>query len=197
MRLLLTLVLSVFGLAQVGVAFVVGFSPGEGIKEFAAKGRPLELRLDPTRAAPVVLRIDDVEPGQVLPYDSVQFQTIAPGRIAVLRSTEIAGTLFGDVQVISTAEYYFGDVPTTTWHVAAGDTLDHLQYSREGTCFVRWGGEVLEAALCPTVQADEAESVRLFDFLSEPVTRWWIRVSAPTVGWLEVDPDVVEVSVSF
>ncbi len=166
--------------------FQVELWPEEGIPQFHATGAALALHEDPARSIPLARVVRDVEAGTPIQFDATRYQTLRPGRIAVLEADTIRGRNLGTISYLSREEYY-GQHPAEEWPVMPGDTIDYLQYRAEGTCFVRIDGTVVDAEQCPALFGDS------FELTSEPLLDWWIRVvlDHSPAGWLLVDNAVV------
>lgn len=174
--------------------FEVELWPEEGRPRFEATGVTMTLREAPSQAAPVA-RLVDLAAGTPLKFDETRYQTLEPGKIEVLGSAVVHGRNLGAIRYLSREDYYRGRYPTQEWRVAAGDTIEYLQYRAEGTCFVRLAGSVVDADQCPAL---DQSSLRM---IQEPRTVWWIRVvldDGSSAGWLLVeDVAVKQVGRSF
>jgi hypothetical protein len=165
--------------------FQVELPPEEGIPTFEATGEPLRLHETPNRTA-LVKHVAETVSGMPIEFDATRYQTWEPGTIEVLEAAVIDGRDMGAVQHLTRDQYYSADFPYEKWQVVPGDTIEYLQYRAEGTCFVRIGGVVVNADLCPAVRQDT------FLVATEPVTEWWIHATiGEKTGWLLVDQTVL------
>ena len=152
----------------------------------------LELRERPYEWARVVATLQ-VRQGDTLRYDATRYQTVTPATVRVLRADSIEGRNLGRIRLLTRDAYYSDRHPRTATAVQAASTFEFLQHRAEGSCFVRVGGSVLDADVCP-IHDDAA-----FRSSGEPVTRWWIRVAEPgrPPGWTRVGAAVREVGRTF
>lgn len=165
--------------------FEVGLWPEEGRPRLVAGASTLLPRTEPRRDAPTgaVLR---VKKGQPVEFGETLYRTIVPGRLKVLKDSQVTGRRLGSILRLSRADYYSGRYPSASLPVRAGEVIDYLQYRAEGSCFVRIRGEVVDADLCPHFVVD---SVDRFALDAEPQTEWWVQVvvKGRPKGWLLVD----------
>jgi hypothetical protein len=161
--------------------FAVDLWPGEGRPIFAAVAQQLRLYEQPSTSSRLV-ETAKVRPGQRLSFDETRYRTIKPGRFLVLTATTITGRTLGDLVRVSRADYYSARFAPAHVALKAGDEIEYLQYRAEGTCFVRAGGSVIDAALCPTEKPAE------FRLEAKPVTELWIHLigDGRPRGWLLV-----------
>lgn len=167
--------------------FEVALWPEEGRPRFEATGVRLTLREAPSQAAPVA-RVVDLAAGTLLEFDETRYQTLEPGKINVIGSAVVRGRNLGAIRYLSRDEYYRGRYPSLEWQLAAGDTIEYLQYRAEGTCFVRIAGSVVNADQCSAL--GEAS----FRMIQKPRTAWWIQVvlDGSPAGWLLVEDGAVK-----
>lgn len=172
--------------------FEIALWPGEGIPVIVAAVERLELRERPYEWARVVATLQ-VRQGDTLRYDATRYQTITPATVRVLRADSIEGRNLGRIRLLTRDAYYSDRHPRTATAVQAASTFEFLQHRAEGSCFVRVGGSVLDADVCP-IHDDAA-----FRSSGEPVTRWWIRVAEPgrPPGWTRVGAAAREVGRTF
>lgn len=176
-------VLSVAVLAQSSSGvFEIELWPGEGRPRFRAATAELGIREAPSVSAKVVRRLP-VSKGQEITFDQTRYRTVKAGRLQVLTSTSVNGRILGAIRFLSLESYYKGRFPTKAVECRQGDALEYLQYRAEGTCFVRIGGQVIDADPCPV------QDERAFRVATKPETEWWIRMvlNDTPVGWLRVE----------
>ena len=165
--------------------FVFDLWPGEGRPSFTARAATLELRQEPSTAAPVATRLA-VSVGSAVRFDETRVRTVRPGRVVVLAAGSLRGRDLGATDHLTADAYYAGGEPRD-FPLAPGAVIEHLQDRAEGTCLVRLAGRVVDAESCPTF--DETK----YRVESPPAVEWWIRVvsAGRPQGWLLVDPAVV------
>jgi hypothetical protein len=188
MLLLLLFALALTPQPATEVIFEVDLWPEEGRPVFAAAAERLRLHEHPSKSSRVVETLS-VRPKQRLTFGDTRFRTMKAGRFLVLTSTTITGRTLGDLRRLSKPDYYSGKFGHARVAVKAGERIEYLQYRAEGTCFVRIGGSVVDAALCPTEKPTE------FRLEAKPVTEWWIHVlvDGKARGWLIVSDATVKV----
>lgn len=176
-----------FGVEAQESTFVVGLWPGEGRPQFTAKGSELVLRENPTAGSRVTRRLK-TRRGVPIAFDEVQYHTVRSGRFVAQRNAVLTGRVLGQIAYLSREAYYHGHYPTREVAVAAGAAIEYLQYRAEGTCFVRFWDQVIDADPCPTHED------RSFRLTIKPETVLWIRVlvAQRPAGWLRVDQAAVE-----
>lgn len=177
-------------------AFETGLWPGEGRPRLVAGTTTLALRTEPRTDAPTGTALH-VERGQPVEFEETMCRTRVPGRLKVLRDSEVTGRRLGSIVRLSRDDFYSGQYSTGSLPVRAGEVIDYLQYLAEGSCLVRIHGEVLDADPCPDSVADP---VGQFELETEPQTEWWVRVQfeGRLKGWVLVDGITVrEVGRSF
>jgi hypothetical protein len=86
-------------------------------------------------------------------------------------------------------------VPPKNHTFKKGDSFEYLQYRAEGSCIVRWKGEIYSIEYCPWLDVENTQ----FTIETEPVNEWWIRVTKGhnALGWLLIDKSTVEEKRSF
>ena len=163
------------------VVFAADLWPGEGIPVIEMQRTALPLRAKPDPAAHVVDTLRG-RVGQRIAFDSTRFHTIKTGAIQVLEPLTLSGRDLGDVTRLTLDLYYHTSLAEVSIPIAAGTTIDFLQYRAEGTCFVRVERRVIDAHPCPGFGRESVKVVR------EPVTRWWIMThgASGVPGWLLV-----------
>jgi hypothetical protein len=161
--------------------------PGEGIPVLGAPGPSIPLRDEPRRISPVVQTLASNPPGTTLAFDSTRYVTVTPGIAVALGPDTIRGRMLGARRYLSRDEYHSSVFREGSWPVAAGDSVELLQYRGEGTCFLRVGAEVVDADPCLPVVGGR------FEILSEPVVDWWARIQPGQgrEGWAVVDDSTV------
>jgi hypothetical protein len=181
MLLILLFALALLRQSAPEVIFEVDLWPEEGRPVFEAAAERLPLHEHPS-ASSRVLETLTVQRRQRLTFGDTRFRTTKAGRFLVLTSTTITGRTLGDLRRLSKPDYYSGKFGHASVAVKAGERIEYLQYRAEGTCFVRVGGSVIDAALCPTEKPAE------FRLEAKPVTEWWIHVlvDGKARGWLIV-----------
>ena len=176
-------ILAVALLLQVGPVsvFEIDMWPEEGRPVFEAVGPPLQLRAAPSSSSPVIATLA-VAAGQRMIFDDTRYRTIVAGAFVAVRDATIEGRDLGNIATLSKADYYSGKFTRMSVDVKRGDSVEYLQYRAEGTCFVRIRSRVIDAALCPNQRPDQ------FQTTLEPITEWWIHVSAgqSAAGWVIV-----------
>lgn len=139
----------------------------------------LPIRESPVATAPVARQLRWPR-GQELTFDQSIFRTLKSGKFDAIAKTKVTGRILGNIKHMTAEEYYNGEYPTRTLDVEKGEAVEYLQYRAEGTCFVRVGGQLMDADPCPT------EEDGTFKLALEPEAEWWIRVTqaGKPVGWL-------------
>jgi hypothetical protein len=167
--------------------FEVDLWPGEGRPIFEAVTPQLSLFASPSESSKLNRRLS-VRPKQRLVFDDTRYRTIAPGRARALIATTITGRNLEAITHLSRADYYSGKFLKTRVEVAAGDTIEYLQYRAEGTCFIRTAGQIVDADPCPINTTAE------FRLEASPTIEWWIRimVNRKPAGWLLVHDATVK-----
>ena len=177
------------GHAKAPVVFETGMWPGEGRPRLVAGKNTLLLRAEPRRDAPTrtVLRVNK---GQLVEFGETVYRTTVPGRLKVLRNSQVTGRRLGSILRLSRDDYYNGGYPHGSLPVRTGEVIDYLQYRAEGSCLVRIRGEALEADPCPDSTAAAAVQ---FALQTAPQTEWWVEVllKGQPGGWLLVDGTMV------
>lgn len=170
-----------------GSLFEIALSPGEGQPQFQAVATEIPLHQTPMTSAPITRRLS-VASGQDIAFDDTRFRTLEPGRFDVHSRGTVTGRLIGTVTELSTEQYYNGEFPKRTLDFKDGDVIEYLQYRAEGTCFIRFGGQILDADPCPS------EDPGIYTLALQPKTEWWIRVVADgaPAGWVMVDDKTVK-----
>lgn len=180
--------LGLFAQAPSG-AFEIELWPGEGRPQFQAVANELAIHATPSSSAKIVRRLG-VAPGQDIAFDETRYRTTASGQLLVLAATHITGRVLGPTRSLTRDAYYSGEFPRQAVACRQGDVVEYLQYRAEGTCFVRVGGQVVDADPCP------AQDDRTFRLATKPKTEWWIRVVRDRIpiGWVLVDEKSVKQS---
>jgi hypothetical protein len=161
--------------------FETNMPPGEGPHDFMAAGDQLILRALPSGESRTVRSLK-VSPGQELPYDQARYRTTREGHIRVVAPFIVKGRMIGQVRYVSGAEYGSDRYRDVELPVTAGADIGYVQYRSEGTCFVRMGKDVIDAAPCPALDRS------LTRVESEPAAELWIHVSlGSSVGWLRIE----------
>jgi len=175
------LLVSVTLLQSAASIFETDMPPYEGTHEFEAATKELRLHELPSTTSRTINTVK-VSLGQRLPYDDTVYRTIQSGRIRVLAPSHVEGRMIGPVRrLLSKAYYDYNAFRTVKIEVKPGMIIEYLQYRAEGTCFLRIGNNVVEAAQCPN------EDNSIFKLETEPKTELWIHVSiGKSSGWLLV-----------
>ena len=176
-------------LLQVGQAavFEIDMWPEEGRPVFQAVGPSLQLRPLPSSSSPVLATVP-VQAGRRLTFDETRYRTTVAGAFTALKDSVITGLSIGSIAMLFKTEYYTGRFAAVATPITPGENVEYLQYRAEGTCFVRIGSSVIDAAPCPNQQPDQ------FRTRLEPITEWWIHVvvSQNSVGWVLVSEATVK-----
>ena len=136
------------------------------------------------------MRQAPVPKGYAINFDQTRYVTMEAGSFPALSGIIVRGRVLGAIRYLSRDAYYRGGYATKEIEVAAGTTIDYLQYRAEGTCFVRVQGGVIDADMCPLHQ----EAFRL---VKEPtVERWALAAVGDVIGWVKVDDNCVTVIAS-
>jgi hypothetical protein len=164
---------------EASVLFESELWPGEGRPVFEAVGGTLPVRRAPSAEAPILQHLE-VDAGQRLSFDSTRYRTVSSGALVATEQVTVTGRDFGPIHHLPRARYYARGTRMVSVPVAAGDTVEYLQYRAEGTCFVRMGGRVIDTRDCPT------RTPGRWIVVQEPVLEWWIRIliDGGPVGWL-------------
>jgi hypothetical protein len=163
----------------------VGLWPGEGRPRLVAGTRTLLLRTEPHRNSPTGTVLQ-VRKGQSVEFGKTLYRTTVPGRLKVLRDSQVTGRRLGSIFRLSREDYYSDRYTIGSLTVRAGEVIDYLQYRAEGSCLVRIRGEVIEADPCPDSVVDPIDR---FELETEPQTEWWVQVllEGQPNGWALVD----------
>ena len=169
------------------VSFETEISPGEGRLRLRATG-PILVREQPDSKRPVAVTLR-VPLDRDLAFDKTIYRTITPGEFRVRVVTTIAGRVLGRIDRLSREDYYRGNQPRASVEVAPPSSVEYLQYRAEGTCFVRFNADVIDADDCPTMHPGA------FLLVNEPKTELWIRLTQDLkpVGWVLVDEKRIKV----
>lgn len=166
--------------------FEMALWPGEGRPVLEAAAARLALRAEPRWTA--CPRYVHVQPGEPVAFRDTRLRTLRPGQVVALRRTTIEGRGFGDVAELSRDAYYRSGTAPAVFPLNAGDVVAYLQPRAEGTCLLRIGASVVEAASCPV--RDPAQ----FRISTEPVVEWWVLVDLEAAsGWTLVDGEHLKV----
>ena len=163
--------------------------PGEGIPVLVAGARQLTLRREPSSAAaanpPIAVKF-----GSRVQFDQTRYQTLRSGLAAVQTATSLSGRKLGGLNYLSEEEYYSGKFPTQSFELQAGAKIEFLQYRAEGSCLMRFGGDVVDVTECPDLSGPGFRSLRKAEVL------WWVRVvvAGKPRGWALVDGRNLRVS---
>jgi hypothetical protein len=173
------------GRAKGPAVFEVGLWPGEGRPRLVAGATTLSPRTEPRKDAPTATVLH-VKKGQLVEFGETLYRTTVPGRLRVLKDSQMTGRRMGSILRLSRDDYYSDRYPTVSLPVRAGEVIDYLQNRAEGTCFVRIRGEVIDADPCPHFVVAPADQ---FALEAEPQTEWWVQVllKGQPDGWLLVD----------
>jgi len=168
--------------------------PGEGKPTFFSKTNTLILYKEPTTKSPVMKKFMSVK-GEKIDFDMTRYRNMRPGTIKINKSATLTGKNLGPISYLSRSEYYSGKISRKNYTFKKGDSFEYLQYRAEGSCFVRWKGNVYSIEYCPWVDAENTQ----FSIEKEPVNEWWIRVTKGhnPMGWLLIDKGTVEEERSF
>ena len=122
-----------------------------------------------------------------LAFDQTLYRTTRAGTFTSLKAAVVAGRDLGNITSLAKADYYSAQFPSISLSVRAGETIEYLQYRAEGTCFVRLGLHVIDAAPCPNQLPDQ------FQTRLAPTTEWWIHLTvSQRAGWVLVSPRTVK-----
>ena len=164
------------------------FWPEEGIPVLEAKCDRLALHARPNCDAPVVgYQVAAI--GSRILFSSFRYRTLRPGRVIVREECELTGRNLGQIDYLSSANYYEDGGELITLELEANDRLEYLQYRAEGSSFIRWQGLVLDVEYSPWLGSN-----RPLELVVEPVTEAWIRVESEGdtgAGWILVDDAAV------
>lgn len=166
-------------------AFEVGLWPGEGRPLLVAGTTVLVPRTEPCRDAPAGTELH-VEEGQLVEFGETVYRATVPGRLKVLRDSQVTGRRLGSIARLSREDYTSDRYPTGSHPARAGEVIDYLLPRAEGSCFVRIRGQVIDADPCPDSVFDAVDT---FALETEPETEWWVQVllEGRPSGWLLVD----------
>lgn len=166
-------------------AFEVGLWPGEGRPRLVAGTTVLVPRTEPRKDAPAGTQLH-VEEGILVEIGETVYRANVPGRLKVLRDSQVTGRRFGSIARLSRDDYVSDRYPTGSLPARAGEVIDYLLPRAEGSCFVRIRGEVIDADPCPDSVDDAVDT---FALETEPETEWWVQVmlEGRPIGWLLVD----------
>ena len=169
-----------------GDPFEISLWPGEGRPVLRAQSEQLQLRESPSLSASGSETVKTILNG-LLTFDDSRYKTVSVGRIRAISAVKIDGRLIGPVTRLSRGDYY-GRHEHTALDLKPGTEFDYLQYRAEGSCFIRIGGNVIEAEPCPA-QSPE------FRLLRVPAVEWWVHVSVgSSSGWVLVGAGTVRVT---
>jgi hypothetical protein len=176
--------------------FVSELSAGEGILEFRTSAPSLPLRAEPSLAAKVIDSLQSPV-GASIQYDEERYQTMRAGLIAILAPIHVTGRNLGPIRYLSRDAYYSAAFPDDTLALPAGTTADYLMWRAEGTCFIRVGGNVIDAHYCPvgfTRYPDDGTGPAA-QLIHDSEVEWWIRVTlnGEPRGWALVDERTMQV----
>jgi len=168
--------------------------PGEGKPTFFSETNTLILYKEPTIKSPVMNKFM-IRKGEKIDFDMTRYRNIKPGTIKTKKSVTLTGKNLGPISYLSRSEYYSGKVPSKNYTFKKGDSFEYLQYRAEGSCIVRWKGDIYSMEYCPWLDVENTQ----FSIETEPVNEWWIRVTKGhnTLGWLLIDTSTVEEKRSF
>jgi hypothetical protein len=166
--------------------FEAGLWPGEGRPRLVAGTTTLSPRTEPRKDAPAGTVLH-VKKGQAVEFGETVYRTTVPGRLKVLKDSQVTGRRLGAILRLSRDDYYSDRYETVSLPVRPGEVIDYLQDRAEGTCFVRVRGEVVDADPCPHALVDPVD--RFAELEAEPKTEWWVQVvlEGQPKGWLIVD----------
>ena len=169
--------------------FEIELWPREGRPQFQAVANELVIREMPSMSATIVRRLG-VTRGQQIVFDETRYRTTESGRLQVLGAASLTGRQLGTTRLLTREAYYRGRFPRQAVALEEGDVVEYLQHRAEGTCFVLFADQIIDADPCP------AQDNRAFRVVSQPKTEWWIRVVLDRVpaGWAMVDEKAVKQS---
>ena len=162
--------------------------PGERLfpERLVASCGEVGLRESPSERARVVRHVP-VPKGSAINCEQTRYVTLEVGSFQALTGIKVRGRVLGAIRYLSKDAYYRGGYATKEIEVAAGTTIDYLQYRAEGSCFVRVQGDVIDAAMCPSHQ-------EAFQMVKEPtVEKWALAAVGDVIGWVNVDGTCVNV----
>lgn len=171
------------------------FWPEEGKPQFRAKTAHIVLRESPSREAPISQELE-IPLAARLEYSAFRHRTVRSGIVVAHSSGKIHARSFGKTSYISRENYYDSYSHYRDYNYRKGDSFEYLQYRAEGTGFIRWNAEVLDAKLPWKWEGPDPG----LELTSEPVTERWIQLldqSQNPIGWLDVDEFAKEVDRTF
>lgn len=168
------------------MAFECGIFPGEGPHKLEAPGGDIVLRGAPSQVARVV---ETIRPGKgaSIKWSYARFRTVSPGIFLARESGTIKGKNYGRVFYLSKKDYYRGYGRSESFHYAAGDSIEYLQYRAEGSAFIRINGVVVGADLLSKLAVPLKEVKR-------PQLELWIEVTGEDghpIGWYQLTDDQI------
>jgi hypothetical protein len=168
--------------------------PGEGKPLFLSKTDSLILYSEPTIQSPVRNELKTAK-GSTIQYDMTRYRNIKPGIVKTKKPVTLTGNHLGPLSYLSRTEYYSGTIQRKDLTFKKGTSFEYLQYRAEGSCIIRWSGEVFIIEYCPWLDVENTQ----FTIETEPVNEWWIRVTRGdnTLGWLLIDKSIIEEKRSF
>ena len=172
------------------ILFESEFWPEEGLPEFRAKTPHIVLRERPSADSPVCREID-LPLSMKLEFSAFRYRTLRSGIVVAQAPGKLHARSYGRASYISRENYYESYAEYRDYTYEEGDAFEYLQYRAEGSGFIRWNGEILDAEL-PWAWGKDS-SLRL---QSEPEAEGWIQLLGTDrrpIGWLLVGEFAEEV----
>lgn len=170
-----------------GTAVILERWPGEGVPVLAwqGPGDSLEVHSQPGTASPArsaAARAGQitVATGQRLHWDRSVIRIEQPGRMEITEDCIISGFIYDPPDGGQLKGGRARDI-----YLPAGTLLEVICYAAEGFYIFRHQGEYIEMSIGQPCQ----------QMLSEPQTRWWVRITEEgrPIGWIPVDEKRVAV----
>lgn len=168
------------------VAFETDLMPGEGKPVIVAK-MELKLREKPSTDSLLVKGIT-IPKGQRINFIETIYRTKKSGLAKVHTSFSSPARTYGTVDSLSRNDYYFKGKQISI-DLKEGDTIEYLQERAEGSCFIRYNGEIMAFDLLVYEFNNKLEIIR------EPETELWVRVidgNKKSLGWMLLDANTVK-----
>lgn len=167
------------------------FWPEEGRPVFITTTTHLKLFARPSLDAPMANEIE-VAKNSEIKFNAFRYRTIRPGEVIAKADGVLKGRNLGKMKYLSRETYYESYSEYLEFPYAKGTSFEYLQYRAEGSCFIRWAGNVIDLDLCPWLDFIYGKGLdkKALVLTREPIAESWLQVinsNGKPIGWLLAD----------
>jgi len=134
----------------------------------------------------------NIKAADPLKFVGRRYRTIKTGKVKVLKSIDLNGRFFGNVDYLTSEHYGRIGLKEGPFSLKKGEVIEYLQDRAEGNCFIRKNEEVIDVDWCAWMPGASGNDGK-YQLLSAPVTEMWGQVeNNEKRGWLLINDESVQ-----